>query len=75
MGVREAATHSPVPSNRPSDSGDGGLTHRGALSTSSSFRTSHTSRTLRRKKGDSEAQSSRPQTPESQDHKDAALST
>lgn len=59
MGVREAATlPQPVPSTRPSDSGGGGLTHRGALSTSGSFRTSHTSRTLRRKEGNSEAQSS-----------------
>lgn len=59
MGVREAAnTPPPVPSTRPRDSEGGGLTHRGALSTSGSFRTSHTSRTLRRKEGDSEALSS-----------------
>ena len=58
VGAREA-TAPTVPSTRPSDSGNGGLAHRGALSTSGSFRTSHTSRTLRRKEGDGEARSPR----------------
>lgn len=88
VGAREA-TAPTVPSTRPSDGGNGGLTHRGALSTSGSFRTSHTSRTLGRKEGDGEAPSPRgravgfwarvpsepaPWTPESSVLKDAALS-
>lgn len=58
VGAREAAAPA-VPSTRPSDGGNGGLTHRGALSASGSFRTSHTSRTLGRKEGDGEARSPR----------------
>lgn len=50
-----AAAAPKAPSTPPGGNGD--LTHRGALSTSGSFRTSHTSRTLGRKERESEAQS------------------
>lgn len=52
VGAREKLLHPQHLPPHVDEGGDGGLTHRRALSTTGSFRTSHTSRTLGRKEGE-----------------------